>query len=132
MNFYTCCVCEQQLQRRACVTAQTRQSLRCSHTKCGTQLEACGNIHVSSPSSVNSEIFAGGGVIFARLREMEKKTLSFTYEHVGESDPSRNFSVTWQICLLMLFAKIKFSRKFLNLQYNVYNCKCTDSKYLSM
>ena len=45
----------------------------------------------------------------------DKITLSFT--DVGKSGPHRDFS-TWQICLLMLFAKIKFSRKFPN--FTVY------------
>ena len=40
--------------------------------------------------------------------------LSFT--DVGKSCQSRDF-FTWQICLLTLFVKIKFSRKFPNLQY---------------
>ena len=43
-------------------------------------------------------------------------TLSFT--DASKSCPSRNF-LTLQTCLLMLFEKIKFSRKFPNLQYMV-------------
>ena len=43
-----------------------------------------------------------------------KITLSFT--DVGKSCPSRKFSM-WQICLLRLFAKIKFSQSFPILQY---------------
>ena len=45
------------------------------------------------------------------------KSLSFT--DIGKSCSSRDF-LTSQICLLTLFAKIKFSRKFLNLQYVLY------------
>ena len=41
-------------------------------------------------------------------------TMSFT--DAGKSCPSRDFIVS-QICLLTLFAKIKFSRKFPDLQY---------------
>ena len=41
-------------------------------------------------------------------------TLSFT--DIGKSCPSRKFLAS-QICLLTLFAKIKFSRKFPDLQY---------------
>ena len=40
--------------------------------------------------------------------------MSFT--GVGKSCPSREF-LKWQICLLRLFAKIKVSQKFPNLQY---------------
>ena len=62
------------------------------------------------------------GFIFAKLRSFVKtnplkngeNTLSFT--DIGTSCPSHEF-LTWQICLLALLAKIKFSRKFLNLQY---------------
>ena len=41
-------------------------------------------------------------------------TLSFT--DIGKSCPSFEFLMP-QICLLTLFAKKKFSQKFLNLQY---------------
>ena len=66
--------------------------------------------------TVNSEIFAK--VLFSRnLRSFVKIkssrkgeiTLSFT-------DMSKSCPFASQVCLLMLFAKIKFSRKFLNLQ----------------
>ena len=43
-----------------------------------------------------------------------ENSLSFT--DIVKSCQSLEF-VTWQICLLTLFAKIKFSRKFPNLQY---------------
>ena len=41
-------------------------------------------------------------------------TLSFT--DIGKSSHSREF-LTSQICVLTLFAKIKFSQKFLNVHY---------------
>ena len=44
----------------------------------------------------------------------DKITLSFI--DVGKLGPHREF-LTWQICLLPLFLKIKFSQKFPNLQY---------------
>ena len=55
----------------------------------------------------------------AKFREMKpsrngKITLSFIY--IGKSCLSREF-FTSLVCLLMLFAKIKFSRKYPNLQY---------------
>ena len=42
--------------------------------------------------------------------------LLFTDEHVGKSCTSHE-SLTLQICILTLLAKIKFSRKFLNVEY---------------
>ena len=44
------------------------------------------------------------------------KSLSVT--DVGSSCPSREF-LTWQICLLTLFASIKFPQNFLNLKYMI-------------
>ena len=52
------------------------------------------------------------GFIFTNLRVCEI-TLSLT--DIGKSYPSGEF-LTPQICLLTLFTKIKFSRKFPNLQ----------------
>ena len=43
-------------------------------------------------------------------------TLSFTY--ICKSCPSREFLAS-QMCLLMLFVKIKLSRKFSDLQYSL-------------
>ena len=79
----------------------------------------------ASVNTVNAEIFAR--IIFSRnfadAKFRENKTLakwritiSFTEKY--KSCPSREFLAS-QICLLMLFAKIKFSRKFPNLQYSV-------------
>ena len=83
--------------------------------------------------TVNSEIFAS--VLFSRnfayAKFRENKALlkwrNHSFTGVGKSCPSREF-LTWQICLLMLFAKIKFSRKFavLHTCMHVHVCiKCT-------
>ena len=69
------------------------------------------------------------GFIFAKLRSFVKIkssrigeiTLSFT--DIGISRPCHEFS-RLQICVLMLFAKIKFSRIFPNLQYNIKFVVC--------
>ena len=50
-----------------------------------------------------------------------KITLSYT--DIGKSCPSHEF-LTSQICLLTLFAKTKFSRKFADLQYSVKQNVC--------
>ena len=76
-------------------------------------------------SQIHSEYCKFGtfrGFFYLRLRSFvkikpsrnDKSTLSFT--DVGKSCPSRVF-LTLQICLLTLSSKIKFSRKFPNLQY---------------
>ena len=73
--------------------------------------------------TVNSEIIAR--VYFRETSHMQsfvkikssrvgEITLSFT--DIGKSCPCRKFSAS-QICVLTLFAKIKVSRKFPNLQY---------------
>ena len=73
--------------------------------------------------TVNSEIFArtlfSRNFAYAKFREKKtsrngKITLSFI--NVGKFCRSCEF-FTSLMCLLMLFAKIKFSRKFPNLQY---------------
>ena len=48
--------------------------------------------------------------------QIDDITLSFTDIGTCKSCPVRDF-ITSQMCLLALFAKIKFSRKFANLQY---------------
>ena len=75
-------------------------------------------------STVNSEIFAR--VLFRETSHMRSfvktkssriakfSTLSIT--DIGKSCPSREI-LTSQVCLLTLFAKIRFSRKFPDLQY---------------
>ena len=70
--------------------------------------------------TVNSEIFAR--VLFSRnfanakFHENKILTKSLSFTDIGKSCLSRKF-LTWQISLLRLFKKIKFSRKFPNLQY---------------
>ena len=73
--------------------------------------------------TVNSEIFAR--VYFretSHMRSFVKIKLSqygeifLSFTDIGKSCPGREI-LTWQICLLTLFAKLKFSRKFPNLQY---------------
>ena len=64
------------------------------------------------------------GFIFAKLRIgmlRENKILAkcrnqYVVTDIGKSCPSCKF-LTSQICLSMIFAKIKFLRKFLDLQY---------------
>ena len=72
--------------------------------------------------TVDSQIFArvlfSRNFAYAKFREMKSSRngeiiMLFTY--IGKSCHSRDF-FTSQICLLTLFAKIKFSRKFPNLQ----------------
>ena len=76
-----------------------------------------------SENTVNSEIFErtlfSRNFAYAKFREIKpsqngKITLSFI--DIGKFCLSCEF-FTSLICLLMLFAKIKFSRKFPNLQY---------------
>ena len=55
------------------------------------------------------------GFSFGKLRNGEI-TLLFTY--IGKSCHSQEF-LTSQICILMLLAKIKFSRKFSDLLYKI-------------
>ena len=76
-----------------------------------------------SKSSVNSKIFAR--VLFSRnftyakflkIESSQNGEITPSFTDIGKSCPSREF-LTSQICLLMLFATIKLSRKFLDLQY---------------
>ena len=71
--------------------------------------------------TVNSEIYArvlfSRNFAYAKLGEnkiLQRITLPFT--NIGKSCPSGNF-LSSQICLKSLFAKIKLSRKFPDLQY---------------
>ena len=74
--------------------------------------------------TVDSEIFATvlflRNFTYAKFREIKSSrngeiTLSFV--NMAKSCPSHEILMS-QICLLVLFAKIKFSRKFPNLQYH--------------
>ena len=58
------------------------------------------------------------GFIFPKLREnktLTNREITLSFTEIGKSRPCRKF-LTAQICVLTLFAKIKFSRKFPNLQ----------------
>ena len=76
--------------------------------------------HVFQIVTVNSEIFAR--VLFSRnnmrsfvkIKPSQNGNITLSFTDVGKSCPCREF-FTSQI--LTLFAKIKCSRKFLNLQY---------------
>ena len=52
---------------------------------------------------------------FVKIESSRNGEITMSFTDVGKSCPSREF-LTSQMCLLMLFAKIKFSRKFQNLQ----------------
>ena len=53
---------------------------------------------------------------FVKIKPSRNGGITLSFIDGGKSCLSREFSMS-QICLLMLFAKIKFSRKFPNLQY---------------
>ena len=53
---------------------------------------------------------------FAKIKPSRNSENSLSFTDVGKSSQSREFLVL-QICLLTLFAKIKFSGTFPNLQY---------------
>ena len=53
---------------------------------------------------------------FVRNKPSRNSKIILSFTDVGKSIPIREF-LTSQICLLMLFAKIKLSRKFPNLKY---------------
>ena len=50
-----------------------------------------------------------------RIKSSQNGEITLSFTDMCKSCPSREFLAS-QICLLMLFAKIKFSRKFPNLQ----------------
>ena len=62
---------------------------------------------------------------FVKIKSSQigKITLSFTY--IGKSRPCPDFQ-RQKICVLTLFAKIKVSRKFPNLQYSLQLLKAQD------
>ena len=53
---------------------------------------------------------------FAKIKPPRNSENALSLSVEGKLYRSREF-FTWQICLLTLLAKIKFSRKFPNLQY---------------
>ena len=54
--------------------------------------------------------------IFLKIKSSRNGEINLSFTDIGKSCPSREF-YTSQICLLTPFAKIKFSRKFPDLQY---------------
>ena len=56
------------------------------------------------------------GFIFSKLRPSGNGEIPLSFTDVGKSCPGREFSAS-QKSLVRLFGKIKFSRKFPNLQY---------------
>ena len=73
--------------------------------------------------TVNSKIFARTLISlnmrsFMKIKPSRNGKITLSFIDIGKSCLSREF-FTSLICLLMLFAKIKFSRKFPNLQYSM-------------
>ena len=52
---------------------------------------------------------------FLKIKSSRIGEITLSFSDIGKSRPCREFSMS-QICVLTLFAKIKFSRKFPNLQ----------------
>ena len=50
-----------------------------------------------------------------KIKSSQKGEITLSFNDEGKSFHSRDFFLL-QICLLVLFGKIRFSRKFLNLQ----------------
>ena len=58
---------------------------------------------------------------FVKIKSLRNGEITLSFTDAGKLCPSREFLVS-QICLLTLFMKIKFSRKFSDLHYiNVLN-----------
>ena len=55
---------------------------------------------------------------FVKTKPLQNGEIHLIFTDEGKSCPSREF-LTWQMCLLMLFPKMKCSRKFPNLQYSL-------------
>ena len=55
---------------------------------------------------------------FVKIESPRNAEMTILFTDIFKSCPSRKFLAS-QICLLMLFAKIKYSRKFPDLQYDV-------------
>ena len=53
---------------------------------------------------------------FVKMKSSQIGEITLLFTDTGKSCPCREFSM-WQICVLRLFAKIKVSRQFQNLQY---------------
>ena len=55
---------------------------------------------------------------FVKIQSSRNGEITLSLTDIGKSCPSHDF-LTSQICVLTLFAKIKLSRTFLNLQYSL-------------
>ena len=53
---------------------------------------------------------------FVKIKPSRNGDITLSFTDIGKSCPSHDF-LTWQICLLTLFVKIKFLQKFRNLQF---------------
>ena len=53
---------------------------------------------------------------FVKIKSPQIGEITLSFTDLSKSRPCREF-LTSQICVLTLFAKIKFSQKFQNLQY---------------
>ena len=69
--------------------------------------------------TVNSENFAKVYLkrSFVKIKPSRIGDITLSFTDIGKSCPVREFYIAFLMCLLTLFAKIKFSRKFPNLQY---------------
>ena len=56
---------------------------------------------------------------FVKIKSSQIGEIALSFTDFGKSRPCRDYSMS-QICVLTLFAKMKFSRNFPNLQY--INC----------
>ena len=91
------------------VAASKVRSLKYHYDKQTAKTMINVNLEISS-RVLFSWIFA-----YAKFREVKTLAKSLSFTDIGISCPSCEF-LTSQICLLMLFVKIRFSRKFPNLQ----------------
>ena len=60
---------------------------------------------------------------FVKIKSLGNVEITMSFTDICKSCPSRKFLAS-QICLLMLFGKIKFSRKFPDLQYTARGMQC--------
>ena len=56
---------------------------------------------------------------YAKIKPSQIGEITLSFTDIGKSRLCHEF-LTSQICVLKLFAKIKFSRKFSNLQYSTF------------
>ena len=82
---------------------------------CTTTIRNAFRIHTDLKSTVNVEIFTHMRS-FTKIKPSQFSEITLSFTDIGESCPYCEFSKS-QICVLTLFAKIKFSQKFPNLQY---------------